>query len=313
MEHIGLLALPEEKLPTPEPFYRVADIPRHPTTDALRFEDGPTIEDQRAALVESLSVEQCNKYRVAEVYDFLYRKHFGRAPSKPKDPHKRDLIFSRVFVVCVKEEIDLATYITANMHGMKAWLEKNRRMTFQPNMLSGPKALNRCRVYMEITNRRMRGNSEGFDSHTAHGDLRRELHLAEFEVGKQFVATSRHRQTSWLEATERVCERIDLPASWTGVNALMRNDDIDNDYVREYRACYGDRRLQTEFRLSVVSATAAVLRIYRADLADVVGSTRIPTWAETAALVSEMFPLRARTSSADLTHVPGRLAWRATA
>lgn len=288
-------------------YYTTCRDARHALCAALDFEaDLPSLHQQIATLRERLSVAKYDDASLESIYRFQYRKHFGRDPRLKSDA-RTQTIFSRLFALCLHEEIDPATYIAANMHGMKFWLEKNPGKSFQPNMLSGPRAMNRYRVYCEIANRRLQGTADGLDGTTELGKLRTAIAVSEEMVARTFVsARVNGRELSMTEAVDQANATYDLADDWFAIRAIVHG----RERPRSNLACYSAPRLEEEYRLAKYLAAAAIGDTYVPNFRSKVGFLAF-TWDSFASLIAEVRPKpRRRRFTGKLPHVNnGSLAW----
>ena len=293
-------------------YYCVCRNARRTICTALSFfEERETLADQIATLADDLSAGRIAQASVEEIYRFQYRKHFGRDPGALPDPRVQT-IFSRIFAMCRHQDIDIATYITANMHGMRFWLSKNKGKSFQPNMLSGPKALNRYRVYCEIANRRLQGAEDGLDGRTELGKLRADLAVSEELVGRRYVSAFIHgHELSMNGAIDSTDELYSLSEDWHDVRSHLEGTMLRYD---SRVSCYPLQRLQEEYRLAQLTAAAAVGDTYVPHFRTTVGVATFK-WRSFAALMAAVRPKsKRRRLTGNLPHVrDGMLAWGALA
>lgn len=288
-------------------YYTTCRDARHALCAALDFEpDLPPLHQQIVTLRDRLSAARFDDASIESIYRFQYQKHFGRDPRMKSDA-RTQTIFSRLFALCLHEEIDPATYIAANMHGMKFWLEKNPGKSFQPNMLSGPKALNRYRVYCEIANRRLQGKEDGLDGTTELGKVRTAIAVSEEMVARTFVSAHvSGRSVSLTEAVDVANATYDLADDWFAIRATIQG----RPRSRSNLACYSVSRLEEEYRLAKYLAAAAIGDTYVPNFQSRVGFLAF-AWDSFASLIVEVRPKpRRRRFTGRLPHVTdGSLAW----
>jgi len=296
-------------------FFRLTADRRDPLFARLPYRsDAASLAQEADKELEALSVETIDESQFREIYVHLYQLHFRSTPrlrSPKKDP-KTDLIFSRVYSWCVFNDADPATYITANMHGMTRWLDEkrktNRKITFQPNMLSGPNAIRRYEIYVSMANRRKRGDVDGYDYRTVEGHRRAEFLLTEQEVARRYVAAAiAGSPCEWFDAIEETRERDLLDPEWEALYRWSRGKPLDDrsaHTVDSLICCYGKSGLRTELEAYRSLAAVYVARTYRADLPDVVGCD-VFSWD---ALIELLMALPRRSSRpVDLSRVSGTL------
>lgn len=288
-------------------YYTTCRDVRHALCAALDFEaDLPPLHQQIATLREKLSVARFDEKAIESIYRFQYHKHFGRECYLRTDA-RTQTIFSRLFALCVMEDIDPATYIAANMHGMKFWLDKNPGKSFQPNMLSGPKARNRYRVYCEIANRRLQGREDGLDGITELGKLRTALAVSEEMVARVYVsARVKGCAMSLGDAVDAANATYDLADDWFALRATIQGRERPHSNF----GCYSVARLEEEYRLAKYLAAAAIGDTYIPNFSRMVGFLAF-TWDNFATLIAEVRPKpRRRRFTGKLPHVTnGSLAW----
>ncbi|KKM20128.1 hypothetical protein LCGC14_1648670 [marine sediment metagenome] len=140
---------------------------------AARWATRPSLSEALADVEKNASVRGQN---IVEVYRRLYEKHFDRRITIPATVRNTS-IFKQVVKLCEEEHVDLRTWITAQMHGMKMWLESEeanpRRIGFMVNMLVGANARKRYNTYIRwATKRYGQAIESSFDSFTVEGQFR---------------------------------------------------------------------------------------------------------------------------------------------
>lgn len=273
-----------------EDYYCVGRAPNALVSATLHQENLPALRAQIAKQKADLSAAPIRSSSIEKIYEVQYQKHFGRRP-RLKNDSRTQAIFSRVLALCLREHIDPATYISANMHGMKKWLDKNPRMAFQPNMLSGDKAHNRYCIYRKIAGRRCSFAEDACDEQTALGQLRKDLILGEEAVGGAFVSAWLHgRELAWHEAIVEATEHTALPKPWFDVTRSFRNG---KPLPYRLRDGFSRDRLRAELRLATYSAAAAVGNLYSVFLQDQIGVHRF-RWETFTDLLCRVRPKRKR-------------------
>lgn len=249
-------------------------------------------EAEREALAPSYDVTTLER-----IYDHQYREVFGRQPRRKRSA-RNDAIFGRLLSLCVSEDIDPATFIAANMHGMREFVASST-YGFQPNMLSGERARGRYNAFIRQANRRYgRGLGDVLVGRTEVGKLRRTLVFDETAVGDLFV---RYR---W----------IGTPVTWSHAADLACASSLWLDFDRRRGAQYqdwlarlGEKALDKERKLSQLRAAVAVADGFRSGLSDLVGVNDF-SWDALADFVVSTFDRPSR-SKLNLTGIAGEL-WR---
>lgn len=115
------------------------------------------------------SPEECGT--VSGVYAKLYVKHFGCQPTAD-DIEEGAASFQWVFLTCHRERLPVDLWITAQMHGLRAWLRNNEAKGIEPtrfyaNMLRGDNARRRYNIFVLKSERRFnRVTADAYDSST---------------------------------------------------------------------------------------------------------------------------------------------------
>lgn len=243
----------------------------------------PSLSEALRAVEDEVSAPTLGQdtYAIEDVYDQMYEQHFGRRSPRRRTP-QNNALFSRVLALVLQEEVDLATWIAANMHGLKAFVRANPRIGFQPNMLLGEKAKGRYNAFIRATSRRMhRAKADAVNHKTQLGKMRNELFSAEVEVASYYVAAVLQGQViSWESATAL----FDLPEDW---RALQRGAGARYEaLVRQL----GAQSIEREQRLVRLRAACAVARSYGNNVPDVVGFREF-SWAAFARLMQRLAPV----------------------
>ena len=240
---------------------------------------------------------ECDSASLERIYDHMFEMHFGRK-SKRRRSSRNDVVFGRLLSLFLREGIDPATFIVANMVGLRDFALASP-YGFQPNMLSGEKALGRYNAFIRRSNRRYRrGLGDVADSKTEMGRLRTLLALDETDVGDEFVRSRWLGEAiDWWEAVERVA-----PSDvWVSVQT-----ECGSEYQR---LCAGltAETIARERTLASLKAAVSVVNGFAAGLADRIGVTEF-SWMALSDLIGRTFePPKPR--SFDLAGVPGGM-WR---
>ncbi len=214
---------------------------------------------------------------IGKLYDALHLKHFGR-PSRRRNTPQNNIAFGRAFAFCVRREIEPAAFISANMVLLRDWLNRSR-LSFQPNMLSGPKAEDRYNGYMRRANSRFRrGDHRVLDgSDTQIGRLRDELFADEHAVAERYVAL----------------HVADDPLPWASVAAAVQTGDSWKEMTAKRGVWFSLERPAEEMQLARLRAAWAIAETYRHGLGDSIGFTDFG-WPAFAALICRLCSGRAK-------------------
>jgi hypothetical protein len=215
-----------------------------------------------------------------EIYDSLYQRHFGKkSPRRDNDKNRKS--FTRLREFLDKNGLDAATFITANMVGMQKWVERNPRVGFQPNHLSGNNAAGRYNAYVRASNRRLhRATADAFDYKTPLGRLRSELYRSEFRTARLFVASHLAGVScSW----DNAAKKAEVTSTWKAVQK------IGASYWGLVNR-FGKPTLDAEVKRMRISAAASLCEAYQSGLSTRVGFSRF-SWEALADLLKRLFPL----------------------
>lgn len=159
-----------------------------------------------------------------KVYTRVHQQHFGSTPRR-LTAERVTKAFRWVQEFCESEGIEPAMWITAQMHGLRKWLddpEKNRRrIKFMPTMLTGENAKKRYNVYIRMAQvRYRRAASDTFDAQTDEGILLAELTGAEERIGEYYVrATILGEKPTLEDAVEHAVPGLNWVAVFIDVEA----------------------------------------------------------------------------------------------
>ena len=183
------------------------------------------------------------------IYDAEYRRIFGRAPRR-KRTHRNDLIFSRTLAYLLREGIDPATYVAANMTALKD-APVVRKHGFQPNMISGDAAKIRYNDFLRAANAKYRrGLSDVTEAGSALGVLRRSLFDGEQVVAELFVRT---RWTGFSISWDDAIRRADPNEIWRSIKSSS------GETYAHWSPVLGSKGIAREIRLAELRACVAVL------------------------------------------------------
>jgi hypothetical protein len=155
---------------------------------------------------------------IDSLYIRLYQQHFGSTPRHAKATQYRDVL-KWVQKFCVSEGIDPAMWITAQMHGLKAWFrhqqKKSKKIVFLPTMLRGVKAKARYNIYTRMAQRQYRRvAADSFDEWTDEGALLARLTGVEEQIGDYYVRVTMQGGTPTLEDA---VDHVSLDMYWASV------------------------------------------------------------------------------------------------
>ena len=228
-------------------------------------------------------VEDC-----VEIYRRVYQKHFGRLPStRMLSRPNWCKFFPKVIGFCVDHDIEIALWITAQMHGMKAWLAKNRRVGFMPNMLVGEGAKRRYSVYVRQVGRRYKQAKEDtLDNRTEVGRLVDMFTEGEEVVGDYYVAAcASDKPIDWKTAVRRT----EQPEEWLAWNGGIK-DRKRRHHFASWVKRYGRPFMGRLVRLARTRAMVNVARHYHHALPDRIGFEDEPAWEDMAELIARLYP-----------------------
>lgn len=245
-------------------------------------------------------VEDC-----VEIYRRVYQKHFGRMPSlKMLGRPNWSQFFPKIIGFCIEHDINIALWITAQMHGMKKWLAKNRRVGFMPNMLVGEGAKRRYDVYVRQVGRRYKQAKEDtMDSRTEVGRLTDLFTEGEEVVGDYYIAA--HADGTPIDWKQAV-RRTEQPEEWLAWHGGIK-DRRRCHYFVSWLEHYGRPFMDSLVRLARVRAMVNVARRYHHALPDRIGFDDELRWKDMADLIARLYPSK-ELQVIDLEEVSG-MAW----
>jgi hypothetical protein len=161
--------------------------------------------DEAASVVDpSSAVDSDGDADLRELYARLYRENYGR---DCWNPDRAVVYMVRAAKLCEDRGIDLVSYVSAQMHGMKPGLERLRgrdgqRIGFQPNMLLGERAMVRYRVFAHAAESRHEP-TRAFAHRTVVGKVVIELTMAELHIGSDYVYSRLRGFGDWGSAISK--------------------------------------------------------------------------------------------------------------
>ena len=293
-------SLQEENLVTKSP---AQTTPRHKSLTQLCIE-----------LEDALKTPKASDF--FSVYSRVYQQHFARAPNVSLASSPRAAkAFKWVREFCEPEGIDPAMWITAQMHGLKKWLndpERNKRkIGFMPTMLAGENAKKRYNVYVRMAQARYkRASCDTFDTQTDEGILLAELTGAEERIGEYYVRSMiLGREPTLEDAVEHAAPG----ASWISVFL-----DIDPEkelmeffkYATRLKRRFGEDRLARFKEAATIHAAFNVAERFGHGLPDWIGIADGVEfqWKALARLLYRLKPeAKQREKVTNMSGVPGFL------
>jgi len=246
---------------------------------------------ERLKVLEKSMVISSETLNLPQLYTRLYEQHYGTRDCP-------DLVtgaaafgaFGWVDRFCRENDIDPALWITAQMHGMKMFLDKQRESGghcpyFRINMLCGDKAKVRYNVYLRIAYRRFR--HVGVDVFNGRTDLTKlcvELKEDEERIGAFYcMNVVEGHPVSWRECVN-VCEAGEL---WRAVHEVPGIASMKK--LTELRQTYDMETIKRLKTLATLRAAVAVASRYAYDLADRIGYRDPFLWNDFAMLLLRLY------------------------
>ena len=250
------------------------------------------------------------------IYARVYQQHFGRVPRSAMS-ERAAKAFKWVCEFCESEGIDPAMWITAQMHGLKSWLQdpqKNtRRITFMPTMLTGENAKKRYNVYVRMAQARYkRAACDTFDAQTDEGVLLAELTGAEERIGESYVRTMLLGQAPTLEDA---VEYAVPGANWISVFLDLEPEKDLMEFFKHatlLKRRFGEERLAQLKEAARIRAAFNVVERFTHGLPDRIGVADGVEfqWKALARLLCRLRPeVKQRERVTNTAEVPG-LLWR---
>lgn len=254
--------------------------------------------------------------KLFDVYSRVYQQHFARAPKRSSGLSPRcSKAFKWVREFCESECIDPAMWITAQMHGLKKWLQdpvKNRRkIGFMPTMLTGENAKRRYNVYVRMAQARYRrASSDTFDAETDEGVLLAELTGAEERIGEYYVRATILGREPTLEGA---VEHASPGANWISVFLDIEPEKGLMAFFKHatlLKRRFGEDRLARLKEAATISAAFNVVERFTHGLPDRVGIADGVEfqWTALARLLHRLKPdVKTREKVTSTGKVPGLL------
>lgn len=166
------------------------------------------LNEAESALAATTGME--NEYDLATLYMRLARKYLGRnhfnakAERYLRKGRGRDYLL-KLKVICDTEDLDIVTWIAANMERQKEWAS-TLKFGFQPNMLLGDRARGNYNAFIRKNARRARAGVEEFaDEGSVMRKLQNRLVEDETAVAEDFVASYLlDGESDWEDSAERI-------------------------------------------------------------------------------------------------------------
>lgn len=251
--------------------------------------------DSRLSLSEALQAQEISlKPRSAivqmpELYADLHRQHYGHAPLELTTSHKVWTALQYVQSVCEEHRLDPAVWITAQMHGMKKFLDEQQDTGgdcpyFMSNMLCGEKAKVRYNIYVCMSDRRYkRARADSFDSRTKLEGLFCELADDEERVGGYYVACVLAGEPEFWRVCIVAAEAGD---KWRAVHD-MPGIAARRMFV-ELKGEHGSKMLDAAKKLATLRAAVAVAARYSFSLPDRISYREPFSWKSYAQLLARV-------------------------
>jgi hypothetical protein len=271
--------------------------------------DAPSVSKIARDARDGLSVREMNPYLMRAIYFELHSRIFGSAPWRV-DESKLETCLGRAMSWCIKNEVDFPTFVAAQMDAMRFWFEspKCKYKVFMPAMLTSNNAIRRFVACMARGNWNRRDALDGLECFRAVGVVRIHLVTTEFEVGKTLL---RMRQTNrnavQSDAVEYVKRRGLLEDAWLVAHRLGASSESEE----VMRSMFTRERLEQEKRSAFLQAAESVLRSYRNNLPDLIGSdTTDFSWTDVFNLVTAVAPPSRTAPTPTTDGLAGRFLWR---
>lgn len=260
-----------------------------------------SLSEVLAAHERSLEAPATDEARPEDTYDRLHREIFGRK-SHRKDSYQNRHTFSKLLAFCLGQEVDLATYVAANMLSWQPWMQRYKSRAFRPTWLLGDKAKRTYHAYLARSNRRYnRGRlsvyeGTAFEHSSFIAELRRRLYLGEWDAAEDFVAAF----VTWGRASwEDSVQRTEPCLEW---RALQRGSG--DPYYHDLCVRIGTTALQGERQFATLRVAADLAEKYQYGLSDRIGFRHF-SWQSFAELIGRLFPRIERRCVPDLSGISG--------
>lgn len=227
-----------------------------------------------------------NEYDVATLYMRLARKYLNRnfnrkAERYLREGRGRDYLL-KLKVICESEDLDIVTWIAANMVRQREWASRTK-FGFQPNMLLGDRARGNYNAHIRKHARRSKSGIEEFADDAS--DMRKLI-------------------TVLVEDETAVAE--DFVASYLADGIAVWDDSAENIPVgKEWKQHRGSAKLWRVVRLQ---AAVNVLSQYDPRYPDILGLREF-TWVGIASALGKLVPALDRQETPACGDVPV-LHWR---
>jgi hypothetical protein len=242
------------------------------------------------------------------MYAMIFEKHFGYKPRERTLSSKRtQAALEKARAVCEEKSLDLAVWITAQMHAFQNAKVKDRngrKLAFQSNWLGGPKALDRYQVYTQWAKRKFnRPREDAFDSRTRLGVLRLTLAGDEERIAHAFVfARAQGEPITWDAAV------IDAEPGPEWLAVAGQVDDLPVRHCRtELETRFGRETLQRERRRAQLTAAWNIAQGIQHGLPDRMSIAGDFSWKEFADFVARLLRGRPEPVEPDLDDLDGTL------
>lgn len=196
---------------------------------------------------------------IAVLYCELLAKHYGRnlRANVVRSNRKMASALEWVSHYCEDNRIDPALYVTAQMHSMKPFLDRQRagggRITlFMPNMLRGDNAVRRFEAFIVNSRRHFKeASTDSFDRETEWGLVLAATRAEEVEVAEDYVSrVVAGETTTWTEVADSMVRH----PLWTGLNRA----ELETTRLLERQFGSGAFLILPLVRLRVANAVASL-------------------------------------------------------
>ena len=232
----------------------------------VRWESRHSLSEELADLERELAPSSGESPK--EVYCRVYAKHYGRRPSRASMARFGG-VFLRLKFYCEDNHLDMATFVTAQMHYSWKFLKAVAPSTFQPNMLFRKGFQTRLNMYLRDADARLLSGDTALDHRTKLEKFARMMELSEESVARYFVAgyVSGNR-VSWESAVKMVSPH----ATWLALDMARRREIGEwENRVHKIQLKYGATAVAAVKTLAELRAAVSIAEGYEHGLADRIG------------------------------------------
>lgn len=165
----------------------------------MNGDPGRTLADRLRAFDDGFSltvtIQNSGAFDAKEVYGRSFHRTFGFSVSDIALRRDGPLI-SRVAILCTNKGYDFPTYVMANMRILKSFIERmreegNKRFSFRPTMLLGPKAESRYLSQLKDQQDKYHVVTDNADKESYYNRARLAMLFIERRVGERVVLSHR--------------------------------------------------------------------------------------------------------------------------